>query len=102
MSAVRLALVGVVLTRTLAAQTPHLGSIDFPNSGAAAAQPAFIRGVLLLHSFEYGPAAAAFRESERNDPGFAMAYWGEALTYTHPVWNQQDAGAGRAALQRLG
>ena len=101
MSAVRLALVGLVLTRTLAAQTPHLGSIDFPNSGAAAAQPAFVRGVLLLHSFEYGPAAAAFREAERIDPGFAMAYWGEALTYTHPVWNQQDAGAGRAALQRL-
>ena len=101
MSAVRLALVGLVLTRTLAAQTLHLGSIDFPNSGAAAAQPAFIRGVLLLHSFEYGPAATAFREAERIDPGFAMAYWGEALTYTHPVWNQQDAGAGRAALQRL-
>jgi len=93
--------VALLLVRVAAAQTPHLGTIDFPNSGAAAAQAPFIRGVLLLHSFEYGPAAAAFQEAERLDPGFAMAYWGEALTYTHPVWDQQDVDAGRAALQRL-
>ena len=24
------------------------------------------------------------------------------MTYTHPVWNQQDLAAGRAALARLG
>ena len=24
------------------------------------------------------------------DPKLAMAYWGEAMTYTHPVWQQQD------------
>lgn len=102
MSVGRLVLVGLVLGRVAPAQVPHLGTIDFPNSGAAAAQQAFVRGVLLLHSFEYGPAAAAFQEAERIDPGFAMAYWGEALTYTHPVWNQQDVNAGRAALQRLG
>jgi tetratricopeptide (TPR) repeat protein len=91
----------LLLVRMAAAQTPHLGTIDFPNSGAPAARAPFIRGVLLLHSFEYGPAAAAFLEAERLDPGFAMAYWGEALTYTHPVWDQQDVDAGRAALQRL-
>ena len=31
-----------------------LGAISFPNSGASAAQAPFVRGVLLLHSFEYG------------------------------------------------
>jgi len=31
-----------------------------------------------------------------------MAYWGEAMTHTHPVWDQQDVEAGRAALARLG
>ena len=41
-----------------------LGSLSFPNSGAAGAQDAFRRGVLLLHSFEYEPAAAAFREAQ--------------------------------------
>jgi len=91
----------LLLVRVAAAQTTHLGTIDFPNSGTAAAQAPFIRGVLLLHSFEYGPAATAFQEAERLDPGFAMAYWGEAMTYTHPVWDQQDVNAGRATLQRL-
>jgi tetratricopeptide (TPR) repeat protein len=102
MSPVRAVVVGLVLVRAASGQTPRLGLIDFPNSGAAAAQASFIRGVLLLHSFEYGSAAAAFQEAERIDPGFALAYWGEALTYTHPVWDEQDANAGRAALRRLG
>lgn len=82
----------------LAAQ---LGTIDFPTSGNAAAKPAFERGVLLLHSFEYEEAAKAFQEAQAADAGFAMAYWGEALTYTHPLWNQQDVAAANAALSRL-
>lgn len=84
-----------------AAYAQKLGTISFPNSGAAAAQTPFIRGVLLLHSFEYADAAAAFREAQKADPGFALAYAGEALTYTHPVWNEQDTSAARAALARL-
>ena len=31
-----------------------------------------------------------------------MAYWGEAMTHTHPVWMEQNADAARAILQRLG
>ena len=38
-----------------------LGRISFPTSGSPQAQPAFIRGVLLLHSFEYDDAIDAFR-----------------------------------------
>ena len=34
-----------------------LGTIRFPNSGAAVAQPAFLRGIALLHSYEYDDAA---------------------------------------------
>lgn len=82
-------------------QAARLGTIDFPTSGADSAQGAFVRGVLLLHSFEYDAAATAFREAQRLDPSFAMAYWGEAMTYNHPVWNQQDTAAARAALGRL-
>jgi tetratricopeptide (TPR) repeat protein len=77
-----------------------LGSLSFPNSGASEAQRDFVRGVLLLHSFEYGYAADAFRAAQEADPEFALAYWGEALTYTHPVWNDKDTGAARAALGR--
>src|SRR2546427_5871161 len=82
-------LASVAAAAGMTAQTPHLGAIDFPTSGAPAAQPSFIRGVLLLHSFEYRDAAQAFREAQRIDPRFALAYWGEALTYTHPVWDEQ-------------
>ncbi|HET9370585.1 MAG TPA: tetratricopeptide repeat protein, partial [Vicinamibacterales bacterium] len=63
-----------------------LGTLAFPNSGNAAAQEPFLRGVLLLHSFEYDAAAEAFREAQQADPNFALAYWGEAMTYNHPLW----------------
>src|SRR2546423_433539 len=91
-----------LIAGVLPAQTSRLGTIDFPTSGPPAAQAQFIRGVLLLHSFEYQDAARAFREAQRIDPEFALAYWGEALTSTHPLWDEQDASAARAVLQRLG
>lgn len=78
------------------------GKVSFANSGAAAAQPAFLRGLALLHNFEYPSAATAFRDAQTRDPGFAMAYWGEAMTYNHGVWREQDSLAARAALARLG
>jgi tetratricopeptide (TPR) repeat protein len=87
---------------SLAAQAPRLGTIIFPTSGSPAAQEAFIRGVLFLHSFEYESAERAFLRAQTLEPGFAMAYWGEAMTYTHPVWNQQELSSGRGALERLG
>ncbi|HET9295008.1 MAG TPA: hypothetical protein VFO06_11990 [Gemmatimonadales bacterium] len=86
---------------SLAAQQPRLGTVDFPTSASTAAQAEFIRGVLYLHSFEYGDAAAAFRAAQRIEPRFALAYWGEALTFDHPLWNEHDREAGLAALQRL-
>src|SRR5207244_7794967 len=102
MASVSAALACFLAGASLSAQTPGLGTITFPTSGAPAAQAPFIRGVLLLHSFEYRDAAQAFREAQRIDPRFALAYWGEALTYTHPVWDEQDRTAARAVLQRLG
>ncbi len=96
------ALIAAALVPVAGAQTPDLGQVEFPNSGEPAAQPAFLRGILLLHSFEYPDAAEAFREAQRIDPGFALAYWGEAMTYNHPIWQQQDREAALAALRRLG
>jgi tetratricopeptide (TPR) repeat protein len=88
-----------------AAQAPPpptpLGRINFPNSGSPAAQAPFIRGVLLLHSFEYDDAIEAFREAQRIDPGFALAYWGEALSYNQPLWYNENVQKARAALNRL-
>jgi len=85
----------------LRAQQPVLGKISFPTSGLAAAQPAFLRGVLLLHSFEYDDAIAAFREAESIDAGYAMAYWGEAMCFNQTLWENENLDKGRDALARL-
>ena len=103
-AAVALALAPAAQTKPPAVALIHvegLGSISFPNSGNAAAQTPFVRGVLLLHSFEYQAAAESFRDAQAADAGFALAYWGEAMTYNHPLWQQQDRTAALAALGRL-
>ncbi len=80
-----------------------LGTTTFPTSAkSGAAQTAFMRALLLLHLFEYPAAAKAFEQAEKLQPDFAMAYWGEAMTYNHGIWNQLDAAAGRTVLARLG
>lgn len=84
-----------------AAESALLGTVSFPNSGAPAAQDAFRRGVLLLHSFEFQDAREAFAEAARQDPGFALAYWGQAMTHNHPLWAEQDRPAALAALAGL-
>jgi tetratricopeptide (TPR) repeat protein len=81
--------------------TVGLGVTHFPNSGAPRAQRDFLDGLLLLHSFEYPAARRAFQSAERTDPSFAMAYWGEALTYNQTLWGEQDLDAARAALAKL-
>jgi hypothetical protein len=55
-----------------------LGRIDFPTSQTGPAQDAFLRGVLLLHNFEYDDAREAFLEAQAAAPGFVMAFWGTA------------------------
>ncbi len=78
-----------------------LGAIAFPNSGKPEAQDAFRRGVAWLHNFGYEDAIAAFQEAQASDPGFALAYWGEALAYSQPLWFQEEPAKAQAALARL-
>src|SRR5262245_25893011 len=94
---------GLIAASALA-QNATLGTITFPNSGSAAAQPHFIEGVKFLHSFEWEDAAEAFRKAQQADPGFALAYWGEALSHTggHHFPPEQNMGAARKALVKLG
>jgi tetratricopeptide (TPR) repeat protein len=93
--------IGVVLLAPLRLHAQELGNITFPNSGAPAAQPKFIEGVKDLHSFEFDEAAEAFRKAQQLDPNFALAYWGEAMSYNHPLWAQVDVPAAKKALERL-
>lgn len=84
------------------AQQNLLGEVKFPNSGAEKAQDDFIEGVLFLHNFEYEDAARSFRRAQEKDPDFALAYWGEAMTYNHPIWMQQDRESAMEVLNKLG
>jgi hypothetical protein len=69
---------------------------------SSAAQEATLGKVHFLHSFEYDPAAMAFRKAQSFDPDFAMAYWGEAMTNHHSLWRVQHTQAARDVLMRLG
>jgi len=81
--------------------TGELGTINFPTSAKPAAQVPFLVGTKALYNFEFDIAAEAFQQSQRADPGFALAYWGEAMSYNHPLWAQQDLAAARRVLERL-
>ncbi|MGH9689606.1 MAG: hypothetical protein ACRD4C_00620 [Candidatus Acidiferrales bacterium] len=93
----------VLLAGLVPVVTPaqQLETIDFPTSGAPAAQPAFIEGVKDLYNFEFDEAAVAFQKAEAADPGFAMAYWGEAMSYNHPLWAEVDVDRAKKALEKL-
>ncbi len=81
----------------------ELGSVDFPTSAKSAdAQARFLRGVLYLHSFTFEAAEAEFRAASDLEPGFAMAYWGEALSHNHPLIAERDVELPRGVLARLG
>jgi hypothetical protein len=63
-----------------------LGSVSFPISCASGLQKPFERGVALLHSFEYESAEDQFKEVAKQDPGCAMAAWGQAMSLYHQLW----------------
>jgi tetratricopeptide (TPR) repeat protein len=86
------------------AQTPapvELGTIHFPSSAKPAAQGPFLTGVKALFNFEFDIAADAFQQTQKADPDFALGYWGEAMSYNHPLWAQQDLSAARKTMERL-
>ena len=97
-----LALLPITVASTRSQPTAQLGRVVFPNSGSAAAQADFIRGVAWLHSFMYEDAIDAFRAAEKLDPSFALAYWGEAMSFSQPLWFFEEVDKGRAALAKLG
>jgi tetratricopeptide (TPR) repeat protein len=79
------------------------GKVDFPVSGTPAAQTEFSRGVALLHSFFYEEARRIFTEVAAKDPTCAMAQWGIAMTWWHPIWTPptpDEMSAGKVAIEK--
>ena len=85
------------------AMPARFGTVHFPTSCRAEVGPAFERAVALLHSFAYGEAAKAFGDIAAKDPDCAMAQWGVAMTYFHPVWGPStpdEFAAGQKAAEK--
>jgi len=79
------------------------GKVSFPVSYAPAVQSDFNRGVALLHSFFYEEARRVFTSVAERDPKCAMAQWGIAMTWWHPIWTPptpDEMSAGKAAIQK--
>jgi len=83
--------------------TEKLGTVDFPISCAASQQAPFNRGVALLHDFWYDKAEQQFQAIATADPTCAMAYWGEAMSLWHQIWDRPGDGTlerGLAMVQK--
>ena len=66
----------------------NVGTVSFPTSCRPAVQKDFEHGVALLHSFEYEMADNEFKKVAQRDPQCAMAYWGQAMTLYHQLWDR--------------
>ncbi len=63
----------------------------------------FQTAVALLHSFFYEEARSRFEDLARRDPRCAMAWWGVAMTWYHPLWaapTPPEMLAGQEALEK--
>ncbi len=79
------------------------GAVDFPVTCTPAVQAEFTRGVALLHSFFYEEARRIFTGVAEKDPTCAMAQWGIAMTWWHPIWTPptpEEMKAGKAAIDK--
>ena len=80
-----------------------VGTAHMETSCAPAVQARFDRALAVLHNFWYARALTQFQEIQKADPECAMAYWGAAMTYNHPLWDApspEDAAAAWAHVQK--
>jgi hypothetical protein len=81
----------------------RVGTVHFEISCDSKVTGDFARAVALLHSFFYEEARRRFESIAAQDPTCAMAAWGEAMTWYHPIWappTEAEMAAGRAAMER--
>jgi tetratricopeptide (TPR) repeat protein len=79
------------------------GRIDFPLASAISgdAREHFLQGISRLHAFDWAQARSLFQQTQSQAPQFALAYWGEALTYNPPLGEDLDLHSPNAVLAKL-
>jgi tetratricopeptide (TPR) repeat protein len=80
-----------------------VGSVRLKTSCGPEAQAGIERATALLHSFFYDEARRVFDEVAAKQPSCAMAHWGVAMTWWHPIWTPpapDERAAGRQAIER--
>jgi Tfp pilus assembly protein PilF len=80
---------------------PQLGKVVFETSCNAQADALFQRALGWLHSFEYEQAARTFAEAAAAEPRCAIAHWGIAMSYYHPLWAPPSAAELESATSAL-
>jgi tetratricopeptide (TPR) repeat protein len=86
-----------------AESTDVVGDVRFETSCAEDVKGAFDGAVATLHSFEFDEARGMFEAIASEDPGCAMAVWGVAMTYYHPLWappTAEELRLGTEAVER--
>jgi len=79
-----------------------VGRVDFPIR-CQQREGQFDRAMALLHSFFYGESRRLFAEITVDDPDCAIAHWGVAMTWYHPLWappTADEMAKGRAAIAK--
>ena len=80
-----------------------VGNVQFENSCSKEVQGDLMRGHALLHSMFYDEAIAVLSGVAAKDTNCAMAHWGVAMAYYHPLWGPptpEDLKNGAAALAK--
>lgn len=70
----------------------QLGTVMLPFSCSEEAGGGAVRGLALLHHMTYAGARAAFETTARIDPDCVLGYWGQAMSYIHPLWSDPPGG----------
>jgi len=82
-----------------------LGEVSFDTSCVPEVRGEFDAAVAMLHSFEFDESRRMFEDIAVEDPNCAMAHWGIAMTYYHPLWappavEELSLGAAAVAMAR--
>jgi tetratricopeptide (TPR) repeat protein len=99
-----LGLMIVVPIQEMNAQSQQHGKVDFNISCNDEVQADFNHALALMHHMMYEQARDRFNEVAEQDSDCAMAQWGIAMSYIHPLWGQRpsdaDFEAGSKALAK--